>query len=124
MKIIVIDDSSGFCSQFSGISLPGYTLIGINPVGCKIFLEGKPCKTMSVADAIRGANVVFLDHNMPQKGDSLLAEWKEFGLITEEMRVVGCSTDKQPYLSEQLNPQEVVSARGLAKFLESKPSIG
>lgn len=122
MKLVLIDDAFRFVRTFAQISIPGSELFGIL-VGYgspEIYDSTGEREDITFSKAIEGAEIIFLDHNMPQKGDVVFEQLKSQGLITGQTRVIGTSSDNQPYLKEQISAQSAVDPAVLAEMINGR----
>jgi hypothetical protein len=108
MKIVLIDDIPNFVVDFAKKKVAGHELFGIfvSYNFTKVFDHAGPREDLSIDDAVSGAGIIFLDHNMPVKGDVLLKSFQDKGLITDKTRVIGTSSDFQQYLKERVTAGE------------------
>jgi DNA-binding response OmpR family regulator len=121
MKIIVIDDSLGVVKNIiraaheAGFDVFGLTAFG----GGEIHDHNGRRDDISPMTAVSDANIVFLDHNMPVNGDKVLAEIREYGKISENVRIFGISTGPQPYVEKQVHHTDASNADFLKRLVET-----
>ena len=124
MKILVVDDNADFIdNMWEGLQTSGlrvaYIIPGLNKMqvwGSSEFVSFK--EDNNTLHIVKEADVIFLDHNMPNmKGDELVDFWKNHGVEIAGKRIVGISSDAQPYLKEQVNPRMLYFPESVKRFL-------
>ncbi len=124
-KVLVVnDDLSVLTSLAELVKAVGGSVVMIlqSEEGCPMATEPE-WAPMGPLDAVREAEIIFLDHRMPRRnGEELLKFWKELGIDLSRTRIIGTSTDEgsQGYLLEQvsiINSPEM-RVENLAKFLD------
>lgn len=118
MKVAIIDDSELLvATAVRNISEAGYEAVGFTERGPSgIYGPKGKIVDISFRQAFTGVDVLFLDHNMPEKGDSLLARLREMGLVTTQ-RVIGISSSPQTYLKERVPSHMLNSVEALKSLL-------
>lgn len=129
MKVLIIDDE---WNLFVVRVVEALTAAKIDVTGCMetsettgriINASGEQrCVSLDVLALAREADVIFLDHNMCcMNGEELLRSWEIDGVDLAGKRIIGISSDSQPYLEERLgDPSMLFDAEWVKNFLGIK----
>ena len=119
MKILMVDDVSNFVSDVTRILRDaGLDASGLVTGWHMRSHDGRHLTEEDVLALVRSADVLFLDHNMPEKnGKELIEYWQSQGIDFSGKRVIGISSGSQPYLKEQLDPGGLNNADRVKQFL-------
>lgn len=100
--LIVSDNSALVRDVVDELKRDGTTVCGVIPTTTGVY--GVP--TFSHIDALRKANVIFIDHVMSTKnGNEWLDFWKADVNFSNKC-IIGISPDPQPYVAEQIEPSK------------------
>ncbi len=122
MKILIIDDEYNFVNYATNkLREDGLVVDGI-VMGREIRTHDRnPLSYDDMLKLFYNANVIFLDHNMPNyNGEELFRLCQEQGIDLTNKRVIGISAGVQPYLHEQCGAYILRSAIAVKNLLGIK----
>ncbi len=106
-KIVLVNDALLPITQFLGIlkNVDECECFGIliRRYSTEVFDKDKLRLDLGIEDVVRGADIIFLDHDMPTQGDIFLGDLRNVGFVGNETLIVGTSTRDQQYVDCQVD---------------------
>jgi len=100
MKFLIVDDSRLLLATVV-VSLreQGIDIVGATPSEPGLYGNHEGTQKTAALEA----DVIFLDHNMPgRNGEQWLERCRQAKVDFSQKRIIGISTEPQPYLTEQI----------------------